>query len=132
MPDMTMPPIKAVHSVRTDSAKSELVVTFISTSGGNYVVRVPSAVLDGLTLTMMSLAPKLKDPKGKGRMIQPQTLTGARQFVLPDGRGGLELTIDGQLKVPLVFPPDAIRGVRTALEQLEALLQTSNPGTQAH
>jgi hypothetical protein len=62
--------------------------------------------------------------EGGQALMQPLTLVSGRPFVTPDGRAGLVLDMEG-MRVPVIFPVEAISLIQASLEQLRDMTKTS-------
>jgi hypothetical protein len=95
---------------------SQLEVRFRDPQNDVHCIDVPAGVLGGLITALRSHAAAL--PGGAG---QPMTLDSGRPFTLADGRVGLELLLDGAVRLPVLFPKEAIQVLRKTLDELERL-----------
>jgi len=106
----------AMLGVFANVSENSAEVQFRDASDNSYTVDVPEPILGSLIAALLAIAPQLK-PSGYGQMLK---LTGGRIFQIRDGRIGLELTLNGTLRLPLMFHPNGISALRDALDELEA------------
>jgi hypothetical protein len=55
------------------------------------------------------------------RVGQPMTLNASQPFTIADGRAGLVLLLDNAVRLPVLFPREAIPVLRRSLDTLEGL-----------
>jgi hypothetical protein len=103
-----------------DQNTKEVVLNCRTDTGENQEIRIHPGVLGGLVVALIGLAraaPPTTSPNGL--VSQPTELTGVRPAVGPTGRLILDLRLEGSLHFPVTFPPEAIRGLQTALAELQ-------------
>lgn len=111
-----------ISAVTADPTNKSLTVFASDKASHAYAIELPYQIVGGLIASLMAMAPKIAPGVGeKGADIQPLTLDSGQPFSLPDGRAGLEITVETAIRLPLVFPPEAIPVLRTALDKLEVL-----------
>ena len=106
------------------AAGNFLEVRFRTPANDVYCIEVPEGILGGLTVALLSAAAKIQ---GTGP-TQPMTLNSAQAFTYPDGRIGLELKLENAIRLPVLFPPEAISSLRDAAKTLDHLSKQI-PGT---
>jgi hypothetical protein len=104
-----------------------LQLTFRDPQNDVYRLQVPAALLGGLIVALRSQAEHAQSGAG-----QPMTLDSGRPFTLMDGRVGLELTLDGAVRLPVLFPKEAIPVLRRTLEELDRLSRQSPARPRGH
>jgi len=87
-----------------------------------HTLELPTPILGGLIVALTS---KVGQIQGTG-VAQPMALNGGQPFTLPDGRAGLELLLDDAVRLPVLFPKEAIPILRSALDMLEGLSSKNN------
>lgn len=99
-----------------------LEVTLVDAEGP-FRLDIPLSILGPLTFGLFAMAPKIAPPDGlPAAMVL--NLNSARPFALEDGRVGLELSVENDVRLPVLFPESAIQSVRAALDALERLRQS--------
>jgi hypothetical protein len=106
----------AMLGVLAKLSENSAEVRFRDSKGQAYVIDFPEPILGGMIAALLAIAPQLK-PSGAGQVLN---MTSGRVFSLPDGRIGLELTLEGTLRLPLIFQKKGIAALRKSLDQLEA------------
>jgi hypothetical protein len=100
---------------------SGLLLGFRDPDGGMYRLEIPAGAIGGLIVALRSHAAVAQGGSG-----QPMTLDSGRPFTLLDGRVGLELLLEGTVRLPVLFPREAIPVLRRTLDELERL-STKSP-----
>jgi hypothetical protein len=95
-----------------------LQLTFRDPHDDVYRLRIPVGVLGALIVALRAQA------AAQGGAGQPMTLDSGHPFRLPDGRVGLELLLDGAVRLSVLLMRDAITVLRRALDELERLPRT--------
>jgi hypothetical protein len=103
--------------VEPDRQNNVLRLRFCDPSNNVYALDLAEPMIGGLTAALVGQIGQLKQ-SGVG---QPMTLTSGRPFQIGDGRIGLELTLDNALRLPVLFPKEAIPALRKTLDELERL-----------
>ncbi|MBM3534872.1 MAG: hypothetical protein FJX60_17735 [Alphaproteobacteria bacterium] len=86
-----------------------------------------------LAIVLLGLAPEVSPvPQGKKGKGQIMNLYRARPFVLDDGRAGLEMGLDGDAFLNVVFPPEGIPKLKLALEEIYRLSQRPQSDQKQH
>jgi hypothetical protein len=93
-----------------------------------YQINLPESMLGGLIVGLRSQINRLRG----SAVGQPMTLDSGQAFTLPDGRVGLELMLDNAVRLPVIFPKEAIAVLRKSLDELERLSGGSSGPTRPH
>ncbi len=118
----------AVLSIIADQASSTLQVSMRDDENTVYQMDLPDGLVGGLIVSLISQIQHLR-PSG---VAQPMTLNSGRSFALPDGRIGLELLLENAVRLPVLFPKEAIGALRETLEELDRLSQSSPAEARRH
>jgi hypothetical protein len=118
----------AVLSIIADQASSTLQVSMRDDENTVYQMDLPDGLVGGLIVSLISQIQHLR-PSG---VAQPMTLNSGRSFALPDGRIGLELLLENAVRLPVLFPKEAIGALRETLEELERLSQSAPAEARRH
>jgi hypothetical protein len=118
----------AVLSIIADQASSTLQVSMRDDDNTVYQLDLPDGLVGGLIVSLISQIQHLR-PSG---VAQPMTLNSGRSFALPDGRIGLELLLENAVRLPVLFPKEAIGALRDTLEELERLSQSAPAEARRH
>ena len=118
----------AVLSIIADQASSTLQVSMRDDDNTVYQLDLPDGLVGGLIVSLISQIQHLR-PSG---VAQPMTLNSGRSFALPDGRIGLELLLENAVRLPVLFPKEAIGALRDTLEELDRLSQSSPAEARRH
>jgi hypothetical protein len=118
----------AVLSIIADQASSTLQVSMRDDDNTVYQMDLPDGLVGGLIVSLISQIQHLR-PSG---VAQPMTLNSGRSFALPDGRIGLELLLENAVRLPVLFPKEAIGALRETLEELDRLAQSSPAEARRH
>ena len=113
--------------------KTDMVRVGVNANGEDVTLHLHKGVLGGLIIGLMKASQAFKsDPNATEFLGQPFTLNNARPFVVDDKVHGLELTVEGSLKIPVVFPVNGIEVWRQVVKHLEAASKTrpKKPRTQ--
>lgn len=124
--------LHSLQAVEADPVDKTIKVLARDRREQDFEIILPRHLLASLIASLLLGSKRIARKQEETRApVQPLTLEGVHAFVLPDGRGGLELTIDSALQLPLVFPPEAIPLIRDALTTLEGMV-TDVPRNRKH
>jgi hypothetical protein len=111
--------LAAVLSVTPTADKIEL--QFRDKNNNIHCISIPSGALGGLLVGLRSVAATVPNSGS----VQPMTLNSGRPFSISDGRVGLEFTLDNAVRLPVLFPREAIPVLRRSLDELEHLSKSA-------
>lgn len=106
----------AMLSCAPDQANNSLVLILRDREDKAVRLEIPEAILAGLIVALHTQGSHLQ-PGSTGQMLN---VTAARAFSISDGRTGLELTLEGSARLPLIFPRNTIAALGKSVELLEA------------
>jgi hypothetical protein len=107
--------VAAMLGIEPDPPNNLLRLRFKDKEDNVYALDLGVSILGGLIAGLMGVLGHLR---GTG-IAQPMTLNSGRPFVLADGRAGLEMTLESVLRLPVLFPREAIPALRKTLDELE-------------
>jgi hypothetical protein len=100
-----------------------LEIRFCTPANDIYCIEIPEGILGGLILALISGSARIR---GTGP-TQPMTLDSIRPFSYPDGRIGLELSLEHAIRLPVLLSKESISTLEDAAKILERL-STQIPG----
>ena len=118
--------IEAITGLRPDAA-NDLVHIDCATHGGDARLDLQSGALSTLMLGLRQAAVALKLDSKNVFSSQALEVTGVGLISRPDGKLGLELVLDGSLRVILLVPEGAISPLHECLFALDEYAQGQPP-----
>jgi len=120
--------VAAALEATADQTRQVMRVQLRDAHGGVHTIEIPAGVLGALLVALHSQASRL----GPNRFGQPMTLTSGNAFATADGRVGLELVMENAVRLPVLFPREAIETLREALDELERFAGTPPQAPSRH
>ena len=107
----------SVLSIVPNKEDGTLSIRMKGTDNRVYCFDLPEPLVGPLVIGLVSQATALT-PSG---LTQPMVLNSAKIFTLDDGRAGVELLLENVVRLPVIFPQEAIEPLRNALDKLDEL-----------
>lgn len=114
--------VAAMLSVKAKPADHAIEIRFRDEQNLLNAIDVPDGALGAFVSALME-ASRAVPSSGTGQVMNA---TAARVFVFPDGRLGLEITLEGSLRLPIAFPKNAIPALRKMVDALESLKKAND------
>jgi hypothetical protein len=124
--EISAPPFKAISAVGVEKETGNLKIQFEAADGRFFGITLQPSVIP-FTIAALASQGQQAGADGRGMSSQALRVVGWRPLVGKDGAPGFAWIMDGGLKVPMVFPQEALPALRSAIVELERLSAPAPP-----